>query len=127
MKLPFPAKRICHILLLSAALLAAVALFYALAMRGIGIGCPFYGLTGFQCPGCGNSRAAVALLRLDFLGAFQQNPLCFVEFFYLAWVYFHSCRAYLLGKRFSYWPPVPALDAVALAAVALWGVIRNFL
>ena len=37
--------------------------------------CPFYLLTGFQCPGCGSQRAIHSLLHLDFKQAFLYNPL----------------------------------------------------
>ena len=36
--------------------------------------CPFKLLLGIDCPGCGLTRAALALLRLDFAAAFRFNP-----------------------------------------------------
>ena len=41
-------------------------------------GCPVRFLTGIACPGCGMSRAAMALLRLDFNLAFEMHPLVFL-------------------------------------------------
>ena len=32
---------------------------------------------GFPCPGCGMTRAMLALLRLDFIKAFEYNPFIF--------------------------------------------------
>ncbi|MEE8524519.1 MAG: DUF2752 domain-containing protein [Thermoanaerobaculia bacterium] len=46
-------------------------------------GCPFKGLTGFACPLCGTTRAAVALAKLDPVGAFAHYPLPT-----LAWILF---------------------------------------
>lgn len=44
---------------------------------GVGIPCPFYRLTGWQCPGCGVTRLCVALLRGDRAAAWAANPaLC---------------------------------------------------
>ena len=37
--------------------------------------CPFHVLTGIPCAGCGSTRAALALARLDVGGAFAMNPL----------------------------------------------------
>ena len=37
--------------------------------------CPFYVLTGLQCPGCGTTRAIHCLLHFEFLKAWQYNPL----------------------------------------------------
>jgi hypothetical protein len=40
--------------------------------------CPFAALTGVPCPGCGLSRAALALLSGDVAAAFHFHPLVFV-------------------------------------------------
>ncbi len=37
--------------------------------------CPFHALTGMPCPGCGATRAALALARGDVAGALAWNPL----------------------------------------------------
>ena len=37
--------------------------------------CPFRMLTGWQCPGCGSTRACYQLLHLHPLAAFKLNPL----------------------------------------------------
>jgi len=40
--------------------------------------CPFALVTGFPCPGCGLSRASLALLSGDPVRAFHFHPLVFV-------------------------------------------------
>jgi len=40
--------------------------------------CPFAGLVGLPCPGCGLGRATLALLTGDFAQAFRWHPLVFV-------------------------------------------------
>lgn len=45
---------------------------------GFGIPCMFNRFTGYLCPGCGTSRMALAMLRLDFYSAFRFNPVAFV-------------------------------------------------
>ncbi|MBC8570765.1 DUF2752 domain-containing protein [Zongyangia hominis] len=66
-------------------------LFLILLILGVGLlfwllphfyRCPLYAVTGVPCPGCGITRGAAALLRLDFAGAWQANPSV-----YLAAVY----------------------------------------
>lgn len=120
-------QRRTYVLLISFGILAAVALLYILFFNGIGIPCLFRKSTGLLCPGCGNSRAAMALLRLDLLSALQYNLLFPLEILYLAWVYFFCCRQYLQGKGFSYRPPCIAVDVTVLVLLLLWWVIRNLL
>lgn len=40
--------------------------------------CPLRMLTGHDCPGCGLTRALLALLRLDFSAAAEYHPLIFL-------------------------------------------------
>lgn len=103
------------------------ALYCALALHGWGIPCIFYRLTGFQCPGCGNTRAALALLQLDIAAAMRYNLLFPLECFYLGWVIFQSCREYLRGRAFAYPMRWKWLDIATMAAVLIWGVVRNLL
>ncbi|MBQ8057026.1 MAG: DUF2752 domain-containing protein [Ruminococcus sp.] len=60
-------------------LTVSVGLLYYAVVRifDIGISCPFRTVTGLCCPGCGTSRMAVALLQLDFKGAFYAQPVLF--------------------------------------------------
>jgi len=127
MKMPVSSRRHRRILLLSIGILLALALYCVAAMSGYGLPCLFQRVTGLLCPGCGNSRAALALLKLDFAAAVSYNPLFPLEFFYLLWVYVHCCKAYLQGKPFSYKPPFPAVDIALLAAIILWWIIRNLI
>ena len=45
-------------------------------------GCPFHALTGVPCPGCGTTRAALALARGDVPAAFGWNPLAAAAFLF---------------------------------------------
>lgn len=120
-------KRRHRLLLGAAAAATAVVIFYILAKMGIGIPCLFYQITGWQCPGCGNSRAALALLRLDLKAALEYNLLFPLEFGYIGWVVFCCCRNYLRGKGFSYKPKLIGIDIGVLAAVLGWWIVRNVL
>lgn len=51
-----------------------IAAFYAV-LNLIGITCPIKFATGISCPGCGMTRAWLAVLRLDFATAFYYHPL----------------------------------------------------
>ena len=42
------------------------------------IPCIFKTAFNLECPGCGLTRAFISLLELDFVGAYQSNPLIFI-------------------------------------------------
>jgi hypothetical protein len=119
-------QRAWVLLALAAGAAAAIAIFYFLAQRGIGIGCPLYLLTGLRCPGCGNSRAALALLQGDLLRALEMNLLFPLEFGYLLWVAGCCGAHFWKNGKLQYRPRWVWADAVILAVVVLWGICRNF-
>jgi len=60
--------------------LTLLVLFYLLVwlpLTHIGIPCPVLAVTGFYCPGCGMTRAAISLLHLDIYQSFRYNALLF--------------------------------------------------
>ena len=104
--------------------LAALALAF-LASRGIAVPCLFHRLTGLLCPGCGNTRAAVALMRLELSAALSYNLFAPLEFFYIGWVYFFTAKHYIRTNRIAYRTPSIAFDICVLVVVVAWGIVRN--
>jgi hypothetical protein len=88
--------------------------------------CPVLALTGWQCPGCGGTRAAYSLFHGDVAMAMRMNPLVVAGY---------AIGALLVGTVGSDWLGRPRLSAafsrVAIALVAVAGVyvtiIRNLL
>lgn len=72
-------KRILKIYISVALVAAAYVLWYKLT--GLGISCYYLTVHGYECPGCGLSRMAFAMLRLQFGKAFLFNPVGFISFF----------------------------------------------
>lgn len=69
-------RRLRKVLLRGAALLLGGCTYAAICtFLGWGIPCLFYSATGLLCPGCGVSRMCLCLLRLDFAGAWEANPV----------------------------------------------------
>ena len=66
---------------------AYFAVAYAL-LRHFGISCVFIELFGFPCVGCGMTRAALALLRLDVAEAARQNIVIFFLPYVFAYLFF---------------------------------------
>ena len=116
-------------LLLRGAILAGAGAAYVglIAVLGRGLYCPFWRLTGLLCPGCGVTRMCLALLRLDFSGAWQANaalllslPVLLGLAAHLMWAYVHTGRRMPgRGEERLIW----SLVVYFLA----WGVLRNLL
>ncbi|WP_199444230.1 DUF2752 domain-containing protein [Umezawaea beigongshangensis] len=86
--------------------------------------CPFHALTGLNCPGCGGTRMAHALLHGDLAAAFGFNALLLVVGLpLLAWLWVRWLRAARRGERT---PQVPRAVVVPALVVAVgWTVVRN--
>jgi drug/metabolite transporter superfamily protein YnfA len=80
--------------------------------------CPFKLLTGWNCPACGGLRMVHDLLHGDLAASINDNIFLLVGIPLLAgWVA-------LRRRRGQAWLPIPAVLAVAVAAIA-WTVLRN--
>jgi hypothetical protein len=58
------------------------------------VGCVFYRLTGFYCPGCGGTRSVIALFHGDLLKSLWYHPLVI----YTAVIYFGFMCSHTLYK-----------------------------
>jgi hypothetical protein len=102
---------------------------------GVGLGtgllpvpCPFRLLTGLDCPFCGGSRVAGALLRGDVVGALDLNAFAVLVVLPLTAVVLIGMARQELGHARSYWPSGRLgglLGYALLVAVVTWGVVRN--
>ena len=84
--------------------------------------CPWYHLTGHQCPFCGMTRGFVAMTHIDFQAAIDFNlgtPLV-----YIAFVYF-SLRSIIPiiveGKEIQM--PKPAYNIWLISTIVVFGVM----
>ena len=102
---PQEKKRLHRLAMVFSAAAAAGAGLLALYLAGVPvIRCPFNLLTRLSCPGCGNIRAAAALLRLRFTESLTYNYAYPAEFAYLLWVAGSAAKKYIRSGRFSYHP-----------------------
>jgi len=83
-------------------------LYFSIAysiMNHYGISCVFLHCFGIPCPGCGMTRAFLALLKLDFWEAFKYNALIFYMPYLFLYIFFdwkgHIHKFFLIFIGFS--------------------------
>ena len=109
-------------------LLAAGLIYYVfVTLTGLYIPCIFRLITGWKCPGCGVSHMLVDLLRLDFAGAFAENPFAFVLLpFLLGYGIYRAVRYIFYNDRsWKKWENTAAVTVVVIAVV--FGIVRNLI
>ncbi|ANZ38798.1 hypothetical protein BBK82_24770 [Lentzea guizhouensis] len=85
--------------------------------------CPFKWLTGLDCPGCGMTRMAHALLHGDVVAAWNFNAaMLVVGVPFFVWLFARWIRASWTGQPRQIPKLVPGL---VIAFALVWGVGRN--
>src|ERR1051325_7439110 len=87
--------------------------------------CPFRLVTGWQCPGCGSTRAFYQLLHLHPVAAFKLNPLIMLTLPFIVYGFLGFTRSAITGKPYRrlFIPPV-YLWAWLVLLLFFW-VFRN--
>ena len=88
--------------------------------------CPFYSLTGFNCPGCGSQRAINALLHGNLKSAAGDNFLLVASLPFLAVHFFYKIKSAYL-KTDTRWAILynPLTPKIIFCVVVLFWVFRN--
>lgn len=89
----------------------------------VGIVCPFHELLNWNCPGCGGTRMAVAILELDFYQAFRYNPFIFVTAPVIAVVYIWQFIVYVRENRLLKYLDIFLI--IYAFALIVFGIVRN--
>lgn len=110
--------------LLLAAFLFRTELLALAEMIGRYMFCPMYAFTGIFCPGCGGTRATLALMRGDLLLSVRCNPsvVCIIVFLLLFYAE-RICKA--LGKPKKLVPRRVGFWIGAVVVLLIWSVARN--
>lgn len=121
---PRPDRRYLWMVALPVLLGLAVLWHFDPARYGLYPRCTFHEVTGWQCPGCGGLRATHALLHGRWGESWRYNPipllalpLLLVSAATLGW--------YRLRGREVPWNRVSVLVRIAMAALVLFGLLRN--
>lgn len=108
-------------------LLGMAGLLYGIfvSYTGLAIPCLFRTVTGLLCPGCGVTGMCVALLHLDWRGAFSCHPVLFVLLLPLTAVFICGAAGYVQNGRFRFARWQNLILYVSVAALVIFGVVRN--
>ena len=106
-------------------LAAGIAAAFIIKITGVGIHCHVYRITGLKCPGCGNTTAVLALLKLDFKGALYANFLMPLEFAYLLLTAVVTIKKYILTGKSGIELPPQWINIPVAVILAVWTVMRN--
>jgi hypothetical protein len=106
-----------------------LGLAYALFIQctGLGIPCVFRLVTGYRCPGCGMTHAAMALIHGQPKTAFRENPLSLSVVPLLLLYGAYRAEVYIRSARtdFRKWEIV-FLGVLWVVVLAFW-LLRNLL
>ncbi len=87
--------------------------------------CPFFGLTGYHCPGCGTLRALHSLCHGDVLSAVGYNPLTVLSLPFIGYSYLAGgMEAFRLGGLPRVFVHHRLIWALLVVIVAFW-TLRN--
>ena len=121
-------KRLQRVLVLTGGVM--LALFgYALFVNlfGFGLPCMYQKLFHVECAGCGLSRAAAAILRLDFKAALGYNAVWPLYLGYVLWAVPAVAIPYVREGRPVGLPKPLWLNWVVLIVILAYGFGRNFI
>lgn len=113
-----------HAVVLGAAA-AASAIFVWPQLAAVLPDCPIHERFGVLCPGCGGTRAMLALLHGDVSEAFHFNAML-VMLLPVGFGFAAECYRRAISARPFEWPRVPAVMVYGLVAVeCVFGILRN--
>lgn len=81
--------------------------------------------TGFDCPGCGGTRALWYLAHGDIPAAARSHALAVFAFPFLVYIYIAWMARVVWGKQLPALRISPTVTGVFLAIWAVWAVLRN--
>ncbi|MCL1944892.1 MAG: DUF2752 domain-containing protein [Firmicutes bacterium] len=85
--------------------------------------CPIRTVTGIHCPGCGATRAAKALIKLDFATTANYHLLFLIISIYLAIAFCYNVYTVIRYNKFI---QVKGSHCIAIViAIVLFTIIRN--
>ncbi|MCR8558430.1 DUF2752 domain-containing protein [Mucilaginibacter sp. BJC16-A38] len=100
--------------------------YYDPAKYGLFPKCPFYVITGLNCPGCGSQRAIHSLLNGNFKEAAGYNILLIISLPFLFIHFFYKIKSFIQKKDLR-WKVIyhPLTPKVIFLVVVIFWIARN--
>jgi len=87
--------------------------------------CGFYRITGYYCPGCGGTRAVVALLHLHILQSLRCHPLVLYTMVILGAFWIGKTLEIVIGRQKWRMRLKPVYLYLALVIVLVQWIVKN--
>ena len=117
-------KKICFLIFLFILTFLLVLSFYHFySIYNIGIPCIFKTITGYDCPGCGLTRAVGEIIKLNFKEALEYNSSVFIVLPLLIYYFSNILYAWLFDKKKKELPKL--IIVLMIIYLILYTIIRN--
>lgn len=104
-----------------------VGILYAIFVRltGLAVPCIFRTLTGWQCPGCGITRACLSLLKGEIRTSFSYNSFLYIAGPCIIYLIVRGALNYIKDNTFQLNRQDTVLTYILTVAALIFGVVRN--
>lgn len=106
-------------------LTTGLAYAFFVSRTGFAIPCIIHYFTGYQCPGCGISRMCLAIMKLDFISAYNYNKLLFIISPFLIYIIIYLLYRYIRYNDAKTTKAQTVILYTLLVLLFIWGIVRN--
>lgn len=106
-------------------LLAGILYAVFVRLTGLAVPCIFRTLTGWQCPGCGITRACLSLLKGEIRTSFSYNPFLYIAGPCIIYLIVRGDLNYIKDNTFQLNRQDTVLTYILTVAALIFGVVRN--
>ena len=117
-------KKVCFLIFFFILMVILILTFYYFYnIYNIGIPCVFKTITGYNCPGCGLTRAVGEIINFDFKKALEYNSSVFIVLPLLIYYFSNSIYSWLFDKKKKELPKI--IIVLMIIYLILHTIIKN--
>ena len=106
-------------------LLAGILYAVFVRLTGLAVPCIFRALTGWQCPGCGITRACLSLIKGEIRTSFSYNPFLYIAGPCIIYLIVRGDLNYIKGDAYRLGTADTVLIYILIMAALIFGVVSN--